>query len=318
MNIGILGAGGIARIMAQTINEMQDITLYAVGSRNIDKAKEFATEFGVAKAYGSYEELVMDDRIDLVYIATPHSHHYEHMKLCIEHGKNILCEKAFTFNKEQAEEVIALAAQKRVYLAEAIWTRYMPSRRMINDLIESGIIGEIKTVNCNLSYPISGKERIIRPELAGGALLDLGVYGINFIVMHVGKGFEKIESSVMMTDTGVDGQETLVFKYNDGRMAVATHSIYGRSDRRGIFYGEKGYIIIDNINNPNSIDVYDCGDQLIKHLDVPSQITGYEYEVQESMEMIKQGKLESESMPLSETVYIMELMDDLRKQWIIK
>lgn len=315
MNIGILGAGGIARVMATTVNGMKDVTLYAVGSRSCEKAQALADEFGATKAYGSYEELVQDENIDLIYIATPHSHHYEHMKLCIENGRNILCEKSFTYNKKQAEEIIALAKKKKVYLAEAIWTRYMPSRKMINDLLASGIIGEVKTVTCNLSYPISGNERIIRPELAGGALLDLGVYGINFIIMHMGKDFSGMEASVMMTETGVDGQETITVMYHDGRMGVATHSIYGRSDRKGIFYGDKGYIIVENINNPSSIDVYDLDDKLVKHLDVPEQITGYEYEVMESMEMIRQGKLESESMPHSETIYIMGLMDDLRADW---
>ena len=314
MNIGILGAGNIAGVMAQTIQGMQEqgATLYAVASRTYEKAAAFAKENGAVIAYGSYEELVEDDAVELIYIATPHSHHYEHMKLCIEHGKNVLCEKAFTFDSKQAEEIIGLASEKKVYLAEAIWTRYMPSRNIINEILESGIVGDIKTVSCNLSYSIADKERIIRPELAGGALLDIGIYGINFILMHFGKGFEKIESSVMMTETGVDGQETIVFKYPDGKMAVTTHSIYGRSDRNGVFYGEKGYIVVHNINNPQRIEVYDDNDQLLQHVEVPEQITGYEYEVRESMEMIGQGKLESESMPLSETIYVMELMDQIR------
>lgn len=315
MNIGILGAGGIAKVMARTINEMKDASLYAVGSRNYEKAQAFAEEFGVINAYGSYEKLVSDDNIDLIYVATPHSHHFEHMRLCIEHGKNVLCEKAFTFNSKQTEEIIALASEKKVYLGEAIWTRYMPSRKMIDELLMSGIIGEIKTATCNLSYPISGKERLIRPELAGGALLDLGVYGLNFIMMHFGKDFTNIESSVIMTETGVDGQETITVKYPEGKMAVSTHSMYGRSDRKGIFYGEKGYIVVDNINNPKALDVFDCDDHLVKHMDVPAQITGYEYEIMESMEMIRQGKLESKSMPLSESLFIMKIMDDLRQQW---
>lgn len=316
MNIGILGAGNIAEVMANTINGMEDVNLYAVASRTYEKAAVFAQKHGVARAYGSYEELAEDDSVDLIYIATPHSHHFQHMKLCIEHGRNVLCEKAFTENSSQAEEIIAMAKEKKVYLAEAIWTRYMPSRHMINELIESDIIGKIKTLNCNLSYSIADKERIIRPELAGGALLDLGVYGINFVIMHFGKDFIGPEASVVMTETGVDGQETVIFKYPDGKLAVSTHSIYGRSDRRGIFYGEKGYIEVDNINNPHTIKVYDCGDALIKQLNVPAQITGYEYEIRESLDMIRRGKKESESMPLSETLYVMELMDKLRKSWL--
>ena len=154
MNVGILGAGNIAGIMAKTINAMEDATLYAIGSRNYEKALEFAKEYAIEKAYGSYEELVKDENIDLIYVASPHSHHYEHMKLCIEHGRNVLCEKAFTFNRKEAEEIVALAAEKKVYLAEAIWTRYMPSRKMIQDVISSGIIVPIKTATCNLAYPI--------------------------------------------------------------------------------------------------------------------------------------------------------------------
>lgn len=175
MNIGILGAGKIAGVMADTINRMTDVKLYAVGSRSWEKANAFANEFAIDKAYGSYEELVSDDAIDLVYIATPHSHHYEQMKLCIEHGRNVLCEKAFTYNAAQAEEIADLAAKKNVYVAEAIWTRYMPSRQMINEILEFGVIGDVRTMTCNLSYPISNIERLTNPELAGGALLDVGV-----------------------------------------------------------------------------------------------------------------------------------------------
>lgn len=315
MNIGILGAGKIAGVMADTINRMTDVKLYAVGSRSWEKANAFANEFAIDKAYGSYEELVSDDAIDLVYIATPHSHHYEQMKLCIEHGRNVLCEKAFTYDAAQAEEIAALASEKKVYVAEAIWTRYMPSRQIINEILGSGVIGDIRTMTCNLSYPISKIERLIRPELAGGALLDVGVYGLNFIVMHMGKDISDIESSVMMHETGVDGQESITVKYRDGRMAVTTHSMYGRSDRKGIFYGEKGYMIVQNINNPQWIDVFDCEDRLIRHVDVPKQISGYEYEVMESLDMIRQGQFQSKSMPLSESIYMMKLMDDIRKGW---
>lgn len=136
--------------------------------------------------------------------------------------------------EREGEEIKALAEEKGIYVEEAIWTRYMPSGEMIQDIIASEIIGDIKTVTCNLAYPISHVERIIRPELAGGALLDVGVYGLNFIIMHLGKDFAKLESSVTMTETGVDGQESIIFHYSDGKLAVTTHSIYVRSDRRGI------------------------------------------------------------------------------------
>lgn len=318
MNIAILGAGVIGKVMANTVNGMNDVNLYAVASRDLSKAEQFAKEFGIKKAYGSYEEMLSDDNVDLVYVATPHSHHYEHMKLCIEKGKNVLCEKAFTQNKIQAEEIFALAAEKKVFVTEALWTRYMPSRKLIDETITSGIVGEIKTVCCNLSYDMDKKERILRPELAGGALLDLGIYGINFIVMHFGKDIESIESSVMMTETGVDAQESITIKYKDGKMGVTVHGIYGRSDRKGIFYGEQGYIIVENINNPQAIDVFSYEDKMIKHIDVPKQITGYEYEVMESLKMIKNGKLECPSIPHEDTLFLMDKMDEIRALWGMK
>ena len=192
---------------------------------------------------------------------------------------------------------------------------YMPSRHMIQEIIDSGIIGDISVLTANLSYPITRKERIMRPELAGGALLDIGVYGLNFALMHFGTDIERIESSVRMTDTGVDGMESITIFFRSGRMAVLTHDIYGRSDRKGIFYGEKGYIIVENINNPQSISVYDTEDRLIKKTEVPDQISGYEYEVLECMEAVRAGEKESTSMPLDDSIEVMRIMDQLRGQW---
>lgn len=314
-NVGILGAGKIANSMAKTIAQMADVTLLAVASRSMEKAERFAAEYHIPKAYGSYEEMVQDEEIDLVYIATPHSHHFEHMRLCVNHGKNVLCEKAFTWNATEACEIKALAREKNVFVAEAIWTRYMPSRKIIDEVLATGMIGKISIVTCNLSYNIADVERIQKKELAGGALLDVGVYGLNFLTMHLGKDIDRMDSSVVMTETGVDGQESITIHFKNGIMGVTTHGIYGRSDRKGIFYGEKGYIIVENINNPSSINVYDSEDQLMKHYDVPEQLTGYEYQVWECFEQIEKGELESKSMPLDESIYMMQLMDDVKSIW---
>ena len=152
-------------------------------------------------------------------------------------------------------------------------------------------------------------------SLRGGALLDIGVYGINFAMMHFGEEIERMESSVHMMDTGVDGMESITMFFKGGRMAVLTHSIYGRSDRKGIFYGDNGYMVVENINNPQSISVYDQEDNLLKFIAVPEQITGYEYQFAESAECIAKGQLESNSMPLADSVKVMQVMDALRKQW---
>ena len=315
MKIGILGCGVMAETFADTLRQMGEVECYAAASRTLKRAEEFAGKYGFKKAYGSYEELCADPEVELIYIATPHSSHFDNMKLCIRHKKPVLCEKSFTVNAREAEQIREYAEQEQVFVAEAIWTRYMPSRNMIQEIIDSGIIGDISVLTANLSYPISHKERIMRPELVGGALLDIGVYGVNFAMMHFGTDIERIESSVRMTDTGVDAMESITIFFRGGRMAVLTHDIYSRSDRKGIFYGEKGYIIVENINNPQSISVYDTEDRLVRRMDVPKQISGYEYEVLECIDAVRSGEKESTSMPLSDTIKVMEIMDQLRGQW---
>ena len=315
MKIGILGCGVMAETFADTLRQMGEVECCAAASRTLKRAEEFAGKYGFKKAYGSYEELCADPEVELIYIATPHSSHFDTMKLCIRHKKPVLCEKSFTVNAREAEQIREYAEQEQVFVAEAIWTRYMPSRNMIQEIIDSGIIGDISVLTANLSYPISHKERIMRPELAGGALLDIGVYGVNFAMMHFGTDIERIESSVRMTDTGVDAMESITIFFRGGRMAVLTHDIYSRSDRKGIFYGEKGYIIVENINNPQSISVYDTEDRLVRRMDVPKQISGYEYEVLECIDAVRSGEKESSSMPLSDSIKVMGIMDQLRGQW---
>lgn len=315
MKIGILGPGRIATTVAPALVALPEIECYACASQTPGKAEDFARQFGFEKCYTSYGEMLADPQVELVYVATPHSHHFEHMMLCLEHGKHVISEKAFTMNAVQAEKVAAFAKKKGLYAAEAIWTRYMPSRQLIQDVIDSGVIGKINTLTANLSYVIDHKQRITDPALAGGALLDIGVYGLNFALMHFGDEIERIGSSVKLTDTGVDAMETITLFYRDGRMAVLTHSIYCRSDRKGIFHGDKGYAVVENINNPQSISVYDLADNLIAKYEMPKQVNGYEYEFAEAVRCIEEGKTESDSMPMAETVKVMKIMDSLREQW---
>ena len=315
MKIGILGAGKISHSTVPAMIALNEIECYAVASRSLEKAEAFARQYGFQKAYGSYEEMLNDPEVELVYVATPHSHHFDHMMMCMEHGKAVLCEKAFTMNAAQARKIMDYAKEHGVFASEAIWPRYMPSRKMINDVIESGVIGKVNTLTANLSYVIHEVPRIIEPDLAGGALLDIGVYGINFALMHFGTDIERVESSVQMTPSGVDGMETITIFYRDGRMAVLTHSIYARSDRKGIIHGDKGYIVVENINNPQSVSVFDTEDRLIACYQVPEQINGYEYEFSECARAVAAGRFESWSMPLADSVYMMEFMDNLRKSW---
>ena len=315
MKLGILGCGRIVRNVAPALVALPEIECYAAASLTPGKAEQIAQDFGFQKVYHSYVDMLSDPEVELVYVATPHSHHYAHMMLCLEYGKHVICEKAFTMNAAQAKKIQEFAREKGLYVAEAIWTRYMPSRKIIDEVLASGIIGKANTLTANLSYVIHDKQRIYEPALAGGALLDIGVYGINFAVMHFGDDIQRVESSVQLTDTGVDAMETITIFYKDGRMAVLTHSIYCRSDRKGIIHGDKGYLVVENINNPRSIDVYDLNDQPLAHYDVPGQVNGYEYEFAEAVRCIGEGKLEPDSMPLAESVKVMEFMDSLRKTW---
>ncbi len=313
--VGIMGTGAIAEVMAGTIKRMKNVKCYGVASRDEERARAFAQKYGMKTAYTSYEEMALDEKLDLIYIATPHSEHYNNMKLCIENGRNILCEKAFTVNAKQAEEILRLAREKGVFVAEAMWTRYMPMLTTIKGILSSGIIGEPVMLAANLGYAISHKQRLTDPALAGGALLDLGVYTINFALMMFGKDIEKVESSCRMTDTGVDAAHSITMTFRDGRMAVLNSTMDGISDRRGVIYGSKGYIVVENINNFESATVYDAGHQAGKPVKAPKQITGYEYEVASCLSAIEKGQSECWEMPHEEIVRVMKLMDGLRESW---
>ncbi len=317
-NVGIMGTGNIAAVMAETLNRMKGVKLYAVASREKVKADVFAGKHGVKKAYGSYEELVKDNKVELIYIATPHSEHYENARLCLENNKPVLCEKSFTANAAQAEELFKLAREKHVFITEAIWTRYMPMLKTIREVIGSGVIGDPKTLTANLGYVIDKVERILSPALAGGALLDVGVYPINFAMMIFGNDIEKVRSSCTYTDTGVDRQNTVTLQYGDGKYAVLNSSMESLSDRKGIIYGTKGFAIVENINNFESITVYDASYKKAAEYKRPKQISGYEYEVEACIKALEEGRLECEQMPHAKSIRVMELMDELRRAWGIR
>lgn len=319
-NVGIIGAGFIASLIAKTLNGLKNSNIknYAIASRSLAKAECFAKEYSVDVAYGSYEELLKDDNIDLVYIAVPHNEHYNVAKKCIENGKNVLCEKPFTVNQKEAKELLDLAKKHNVLITEAIWTRYMPSRTIINEIVASGIIGEVHSIQANLGYPLKNVERMISPNLAGGALLDLGVYTINFALMVFGNDLEAIETTAMMSKDGIDLMDSITLKWKDGKMAVLHATMLTPTDRNGMIYGEKGYIHVKNINNPEEIRLYDYEHNLLKEYDIPSQITGYEYEVLACKKSLEANLLECKDMPHKETLFVMNILDEIRSKWQMK
>lgn len=318
MNFAILGAGHVAEKISRTINLLRksgndEVSLYAVASRNIEKAKAFAEKYQIQNAYGSYEELVSDPRVDLVYIATPHPFHAEHARLAIDHGRNVLCEKPFTVNAKEAREIFQLAKEHDVLITEAIWTRYQPMRRIIREKVFSGVIGDPVLISANLCYDMIKKDRIAKAALAGGALLDVGIYTLNFAEMIFGRP-DHVEASSVRSEQGIDLTSSYDLSWKDGKMAVLHSSALCPSDRRGMIAGTKGYITVDNINNPEALHVFNSDHEEIETIPAPEQATGYEYEILEAMQCIRDGKKECPSMPHEETVHILELMDQIRAQ----
>jgi len=317
-NIAILGAGDIAGKMALTVAEMPEIELYAVASRDLERAKAFAGVHRFQKAYGSYEQMLSDEGVDLVYIATPHSHHYEHAMMCLDHGKHALCEKAFTANAAQARRLLARAEEQNLLVTEALWTRFMPLSMKINEVLASGAIGTPTFLTANLGYLIADVERVKNPALAGGALLDVGVYPINFASMVFGTDVASVSAEAVMTDLGVDAMNNITMRFADGKVAFLYSSTTAQTDRQGVVYGDRGHIVVDNINNPERIRVFSLDREEVAGYEAPEQISGYEYEVRAAVEAIRAGRTECPEMPHSETLRIMELMDGLRASWGMK
>lgn len=343
MKVGFIGAGGIARKMAVTMKGLENceqlkralLQMYpdfsgeqlptvectAVAARERKRAEAFAKEYGFRRAYGSYEELLTDSEVELVYIAIPHSHHCQWTKAALLAGKNVLCEKAFALNEQEAREMLELAKEKKLLLAEAIWTRYMPSRKMIDEIIKSGEIGEVRTLSANLGYPVFMNERLINPALGGGALLDLTVYPLNFASMILGDDMEKLDAFCIMDSHGVDGQDQVVLTYKGGQMATLFTTMYTMTDRAGWVYGEKGALEVQNINNPEKLRVYRNTEhhtlELVRECAVPKQINGYEYEVISCALALINEEKEYREMPHVQTLEMMRQMDRIREIWKI-
>lgn len=315
LNVAFMGTGRIARKVAETVSRMTDMKLYAAGSRSYENAESFASEYGFCKSYGSYESLLEDDNIDLVYIATPHSVHLQNMKMCIDYGRNILCEKSFTLNAKQARDVFDYAKNKNLYIGEAIWCRYSPMAGEIRSFIESGELGNICHVNASLGYPVWFKDRVRSLELGGGALLDVGVYCLNFIDLVMGLDFKDVHADAFIDEQcGTDRREAVTLVYDGGRTASFYSSVTDFSDRHGGVFGEKGCLTVDNVNNYESFSFYSADSrEKEKSVVSPSCITGYEYQFSEAKRCIEDGLTESPLAPHSRTVAVMEAMDRIRK-----
>lgn len=315
MNVGIIGAGHIAEKAATTLAAMGDMKCLAIGSRSLEKAQAFAARFGIERAYGSYEELLKDPDIGLVYIATPHSCHFAHARDAILAGKPCLVEKSFMLNATEAAAILALAREKGVFVGEAIWPRYMPSCEIGRELIASGVIGEPKMVSATLAYNVSDKERILRPELGGGALLDLGVYLLTFVRMYFDAPIERLNTTCIKAPSGVDATEDITMILADGTLASLQASAWCQGGNEAVIAGTTGYLVFDDLIHPTRISVCRKRHVVERVVEMPSQITGFEYQFRACRDAIAAGALEPSQMPHGEILYVMHLMDRLRAEW---
>jgi len=316
---GILGTGGIATAFAKDLSFVENTEKTAVGSRTKESAVKFAEEHGVSRAYGSYEELVQDPDVDAIYIATPHPFHKENVLACLRAGKAVLCEKPFTINSGELEEIIQFARDKKLFLMEAMWTRFLPAIRKVREWIDSGKIGEVLLVKADLGFRARWEPewRLLNPNLGGGALLDVGIYPIAFASMIFGTKPEKILSTAHIGETGVDEQFSILMSYPSGKTATLNGAFRMDLTNEAYIHGTEGYIRIPSFNSAKSAFLYKDGKEIATFHD-DRQSAGYAFEMEEVGRCLNQGLLESPVVPLDESLEIMKLMDKIRGQWGLK
>lgn len=310
---GILSTGTIARNFAETAARMGgEIDILAVASRSMASAEAFADRYGIARRYDSYEALAADPDVDIVYVATPHSRHFEDMKLLIAHGKHILCEKSFTTDAAQAREIFRLAGEQGVFVMEAFWTKLCPLYRQIERVIADGTIGEIRAVTAQYGYQTARQARKFDAQLAGGTLLDIGVYAIGFACMLLGYAPDEVQSRLIMNDQGTDATDAVMLR-SGSAIAQLTCAISATMPTHAAVFGTKGRIDIPDFKNPQRATVItDDGAQTV--LEHAFEVNGFEYELREAQDCVRAGKLHSDVITPEQTIAVMALMDTVRAQ----
>jgi predicted dehydrogenase len=313
-NWGILGPGGIARAFAQDLTLLSGHTIAAVGSRSLANAEKFSANFG-GTAYGSYEELVADPSIDAIYVATPHSAHHDNVVLALNAGKPVLCEKPFAVNAKEAQAMVDAASRNSVALMEAMWARFLPHYAKVREIVESGVLGPILSIHADHGQRLADQEiaRLIDPNLAGGALLDLGIYPVSFAHMILGNP-SHITSKAVMTDKGVDAQTSMIFTYESGAQAVLTTTMIEQTPCRAVVAGLNGWLEIDRtFYNPAAMRVALNDGKVTEY---PNTYNGHGLREQAETfkQLVRSGKFESEILTWADTVDIMKSLDLVRAQ----
>lgn len=314
-NWAILGCGKIARKFAGDLKLLQNARLYAAASRSLENAQTFAHELGFEKAYGSYEEMVTDPEVDVVYIASPHSHHCEHTLLCLNHKKAVLCEKAFALNSKEVALMIETARKNNTFLMEAFWTMFQPSFRKAMEIIRSGELGALKMVRADLAFnaEYNPEKRLYNIELGGGSLLDIGIYPIFMSLMALGKPAE-IKTMANFAPTGAEESIMMSFKYAGGEMASLVSSFAAYSGTQTEFWFENGFIRLNRrFYTPTTLTYWKNWQEEQTFTFEKGAGFGYELEAEHVMHCLDAGKIESDKMPWSVSVDLMEVIDKVRK-----
>jgi predicted dehydrogenase len=315
INWGIIGCGNIAVSFAQDLVSMNDARLLAVASKAHERAEDLGNRYRVERKYTGYEKLATDPDIDVVYVATRHNDHLKAAELCLENNKPVLVEKPFCVNATEAEQLISTARRRQVFLMEAMWTRFLPVTRIIKERIDSGQIGNINMLFADFGFkaPYDPASRIFNPDLAGGALLDIGIYPISFASLIFGRQPDEISSHAIIGETGVDEQSSYLFHYNKKSLALLASTINGYSPQSAYIVGDTGSFNIHKFWKARSASLIKDGE--VKEIIEPEfKGTGYNYQAREVMNCLRKNEKESKVMPLDESMEIMQTLDTIREQ----
>lgn len=316
---GILATGKIAHKFAQGLQTLPGAIIQAVGSRSAESAKAFASTYHIPNVHTSYESLAADPSVDVIYVATPHPGHKENTLLCLNNGKHVLCEKPFAVNAIEAEIMVSEAREKGLFLMEAMWTRFMPANVELRKILKDALIGDIRmlTADFGFSSEFNPLARTYNPDLAGGALLDVGIYPISYAYMIFGQEPSHISSTASICSTGVDDQSAYLFGYKNGAIARLSSSVAVETSKEAVIHGNKGMIRIPLFWKANELHIQQEGKEAVTYK-FPYPSTGLQFQAKETMNCIRDGKTESTIMPLDETLQIMRMLDQLRAQWGMK
>ena len=317
LKVGILGTGSMAGTMALAIAGMKNAEVCAVASRNMEDACTFALKYDIKKAYGKYEELLKDKEVELVYIASPISHHAFYASECIDKKKAVLLEKPLAVSAEQAEALAAKAEHEGVLLAEAVQTRYMPMADTIREAVKAGRIGKVNTVTASIGYALSSKQRILEPKLAGGALLELGSFPLSFLSLTAGDHVTDITCEARKSKTGLDLEDEVIMVIKDGEDEIRctfVTSVIGPMECVGMIYGTEGYMKVGDLRNYEFLEIYDADHRLVERIERPAQEeSGYVYELEACRKALREGKTECSQFPHRDIVMTMKVMDLIRR-----